>query len=156
MIVFKPNVNMNNVPKIGEPIDNFLMWLGNPEISGGGQFSFEITENNNSDYSYLIVTTYKNIVKDITFSKNTSDKIHDLKQFAVKFIPADADKLDTKEQISSEECDIPEATLLYSRHLEGNEGYIESADGHLVLYLMQGEGYASMTLALGKDYEIFN
>jgi len=156
MIEFKPNINMNNVPKIGESIDNFLMWLGNPEISGGGQFSFEITENNNNDYSYLLVTTYKNIVKDITFSKNTSDKTHDLKQFAAKFLPADAEKLETKEQISSDEYDTPEASLLHSNHLEGNEGYIESADGHLMLYLMRGEGYASLTLTLGKDSELFN
>lgn len=151
MINFKSNINMKNVPKIGDTVDEFLAWIGNPDHSTSGQFHFEITEGETGDYSRLTITTFgDNIVSDISFSDNNSFDSKYIRDFAMKFLPDDIIQIATKEQHTHvDEYEVPHATLYQSKQLEGNEGYI-------TLYIMQEERYSSLSVSLGKDEELFD
>ena len=151
MIKFKSNIDMNNVPQIGDTIDKFLTWIGNPDHSTSGQFHFEITEAETGDYSRLTITTFgDNIVSDIAFSDNNSFDSEHIREFAMNFLPEDISLIATKEQHTHvDEYEVPHATLYQSKQLEDNEGYV-------TLYILQDENYSTMSISLGKDEELFN
>ena len=150
MIKLKSNIDLNNFPKIGDNIGSFIGWLGNPKHSAGEQLYFEITNDNNKEYSNLTISVFRNIVNDISFSIHFSDNPKEVIDFAMNFLPSDSVEIDVKEQHESAEgYTVPQAILFHSE-------LIKTQGGYLNLYITQEDNYSSMTVSLGKNEELFD
>jgi len=150
----KKEIDVNNIPNVGDSIGLFINCFGKPVQVSGSVHTFNIMESD-SDYSHLVINAPNCTVNNISFSINVPNDGIGIELFANQFLPYDLKKVTKVENKVIKELDEDNPISIYeyfSTSLLYNLGYAdETESGYITVYICNTTSYSTMTVALGRE-----
>lgn len=150
----KKEIDINNIPNVGDSIDLFINCFGQPVQVSGSVYTFNIMDGD-SDYSHLVVNASNCNVNNISFSINVPNDGIGIELFANQFLPYDLKKITKVENKVIKKIDEDNPISIYeyfSLSLLNNQGYFDVTEsGYITVYICNTTSYSTMTVALGRE-----